>query len=45
MTESNTFKDMRKNAPKGRTGQQEPMKGSHKVKKRNQTRQKNGEGF
>ncbi|WP_273850484.1 small acid-soluble spore protein P [Guptibacillus spartinae] len=44
MTESNTFKDIRKNAPKGHTGQPEPMKGSHKVKNRNHTRQKNGEG-
>lgn len=45
MTEKNTFKDIRKNAPKGnQEGQPEPLSGSKKVKNRNHTRQKHGHG-
>jgi small acid-soluble spore protein P (minor) len=39
MTNKNTSKDMRKNAPK-QSGQPEPLSGSHKVKNRQQTRAK-----
>ncbi|MFI8574254.1 small acid-soluble spore protein P [Rossellomorea aquimaris] len=35
----NDSKDMHKNAPK-QSGQPEPLSGSHKVKNRNHTRQK-----
>ncbi|WP_349410632.1 small acid-soluble spore protein P [Pseudalkalibacillus sp. SCS-8] len=43
MTERNTSKDQRKNAPKGDNhGQPEPLDGSKKVKNRNHTRQKHG---
>jgi small acid-soluble spore protein P (minor) len=43
MTERNTSKDQRKNAPKGNNpGQPEPLDGSKKVKSRNHTRQKHG---
>lgn len=38
--ERNTGKEIRKNAPKGETGQPEPLSGSKKVKNRNHTRQK-----
>ncbi|MFC0188775.1 small acid-soluble spore protein P [Fictibacillus aquaticus] len=45
MAESNSFKDIRKNAPKGdNPGQLEPMSGSKKVKNRNHTRQNQGSG-
>ncbi|MGN1400627.1 MAG: small acid-soluble spore protein P [Bacillus sp. (in: firmicutes)] len=38
----NSGKDIRKNAPKGENpGQPAPLSGSHKVKNRNHTRQKN----
>lgn len=38
----NDGKDMRKNAPKGhQSGQPAPLSGSHKVKNRNHSRQKN----
>ena len=38
----NDGKDIRKNAPKGhQSGQPEPLSGSHKVKNRNHSRQKN----
>ncbi|MFC0274073.1 small acid-soluble spore protein P [Metabacillus herbersteinensis] len=41
MTNKNTGKDIRKNAPKGENpGQPEPLSGSKKVKNRNHTRQK-----
>jgi small acid-soluble spore protein P (minor) len=41
MTNKNTSKDMRKNAPKGdNPGQPEPLSGSKKVKNHNHTRQK-----
>ncbi|MCA1062726.1 small acid-soluble spore protein P (plasmid) [Cytobacillus spongiae] len=39
MTNKNDSKDMRKNAPK-ESGQPEALSGSHKVKNRNHTRQK-----
>ncbi|EIT86869.1 acid-soluble spore protein P [Fictibacillus macauensis ZFHKF-1] len=43
MTEHNTAKDIRKNAPKGEhSGQPEPLQGSKKVKNRQHTRQKHG---
>lgn len=44
MAEKNTFKDIRRNSPKGKEGQPEPLSGSKKVKKRNQVNQTNGEG-
>ncbi|WP_017727457.1 small acid-soluble spore protein P [Halalkalibacterium ligniniphilum] len=45
MTERNTFKDQRKNAPKGHNpGQPEPLDGSKKVKKANHVSNTNGEG-
>lgn len=45
MTERNTFKDIRKNAPKGENpSQPAPMSGSKKVKQRNHTGQNHGEG-
>ncbi|MCM3730135.1 small acid-soluble spore protein P [Fictibacillus nanhaiensis] len=45
MGERNTFKDIRKNAPKGENpGQPAPMSGSKKVKQRNHTRQNHGDG-
>jgi small acid-soluble spore protein P (minor) len=45
MGEHNTFKDIRKNAPKGENpGQPAPMSGSKKVKQRNHTGQNSGEG-
>lgn len=45
MGEKNTFKDIRKNAPKGQnSGQPEPLSGSKKVKNHNHTRQKNNQG-
>ncbi len=45
MAEKNTFKDIRKNAPKGdQSTQPEPLSGSKKVKQRNHTRQNHGEG-
>ncbi|MBA4538571.1 small acid-soluble spore protein P [Bacillus aquiflavi] len=45
MMNKNDGKDMRKNAPKGeQSGQPEPLSGSHKVKNRNHTRQKNNAG-
>ncbi|MDV2683940.1 small acid-soluble spore protein P [Alkalihalophilus sp. As8PL] len=45
MTERNTFKSQRKNAPKGNNpGQPEPMSGSKKVKKANHVGQTDGEG-
>ncbi len=45
MTEKNTGKDIRKNAPKGNNpGQPEPLSGSKKVKNANHTRQKNNQG-
>ena len=44
MTNKNTSKDMRKNAPKGNNpGQPEPLDGSKKVKNANHTRQKNNQ--
>ncbi|ANB62034.1 small acid-soluble spore P family protein [Anoxybacillus amylolyticus] len=39
MTNKNTSKDIRKNAPK-ESGQPEPLDGSKKVKNHNHTRQK-----
>jgi small acid-soluble spore protein P (minor) len=45
MGEKNTFKDIRKNSPKGdHPGQPEPMSGSKKVKNRNHTGQKSKSG-
>ncbi|UTR13088.1 MULTISPECIES: small acid-soluble spore protein P [Evansella] len=45
MTEKNTYKDQRRNSPKNARGSQpEPLSGSHKVKKRNQVPQTDGEG-
>ncbi|MDR7072263.1 small acid-soluble spore protein P [Fictibacillus barbaricus] len=45
MAERNSFKDIRKNAPKGENpGQPAPMSGSKKVKQRNHTRNNHGEG-
>ncbi|MBE4908613.1 small acid-soluble spore protein P [Bacillus luteolus] len=45
MAEKNTYKDIRKNSPKGNNpGQPEPLSGSKKVKNRNHTRQKNNQG-
>ncbi|MRX70710.1 small acid-soluble spore protein P [Bacillus lacus] len=45
MTNKNTGKDMRKNAPKGNQGSQpEPLSGSKKVKNRNHSRQKQHSG-
>ncbi|MGD6816045.1 small acid-soluble spore protein P [Metabacillus sp. 84] len=45
MTNKNTGKDIRKNAPKGdQPGQPEPLSGSKKVKNRNHTRQKHNSG-
>jgi small acid-soluble spore protein P (minor) len=45
MTNKNTGKDMRKNAPKGdNPGQPEPLDGSKKVKNANHTRQKHNAG-
>jgi small acid-soluble spore protein P (minor) len=45
MAEKNSFKDIRKNAPKGENpGQPEPMSGSKKVKKRNHVGATDGEG-
>ncbi|MBU9712387.1 small acid-soluble spore protein P [Evansella tamaricis] len=45
MTEKNTYKDQRRNSPKNkRSGQPEPLSGSHKVKKRNHVSQTDGEG-
>jgi small acid-soluble spore protein P (minor) len=45
MTEKNTYKDQRKNSPKGQdSGQPEPLSGSKKVKKQNQVGQTDGEG-
>ncbi|WP_088033912.1 small acid-soluble spore protein P [Evansella clarkii] len=45
MTEKNTYKDQRRNSPKNARGSQpEPLSGSHKVKKRNQVSQTDGEG-
>ena len=45
MAEKNTFKDQRRNQPKGQNeGQQEPLSGSKKVKKRNHVGQTDGEG-
>ena len=45
MAEHNSYKDIRKNAPKGENpGQPAPMKGSKKVKKRNHVSQTDGEG-
>jgi small acid-soluble spore protein P (minor) len=44
--ERNDFKDIRRNSPEGNdSGQPKPLSGSKKVKKRNHTHQKNGEGF
>ncbi|MFC0471856.1 small acid-soluble spore protein P [Halalkalibacter kiskunsagensis] len=44
MAEHNTYKDQRRNAPKGpNPGQPEPMKGSKKVKKANHVGQTDGE--
>ncbi|RXI97879.1 small acid-soluble spore protein P [Anaerobacillus alkaliphilus] len=44
MTEKNTYKDQRKNAPKGQnSGQPEPLSGSKKVKKHNHVSQTDGE--
>ncbi|ADU30398.1 small acid-soluble spore protein P [Evansella cellulosilytica] len=46
MTERNTYKDQRRNSPKNHhsASQPAPLSGSHKVKKRNQVSQTNGEG-
>ncbi len=45
MAEHNSYKDIRKNAPKGENpGQPAPMKGSKKVKQRNHVSQTDGEG-
>jgi small acid-soluble spore protein P (minor) len=45
MAERNSFKDIRKNAPKGENpGQPAPMSGSHKVKQRNHSRNNHGDG-
>jgi small acid-soluble spore protein P (minor) len=45
MSNKNTGKDMRKNAPKGdNPGQPEPLSGSKKVKNHNHTRQKHNSG-
>lgn len=44
MTEKNTFKDIRRNSPKGEGGQPEPLSGSKKVKNHNHSRQKKGHG-
>ncbi|WP_096199612.1 small acid-soluble spore protein P [Bacillus sp. FJAT-45350] len=44
MAEHNSYKDIRKNAPKGENpGQPAPMKGSKKVKKGNHVSQTGGE--
>ncbi|MFN7252806.1 MAG: small acid-soluble spore protein P [Anaerobacillus sp.] len=44
MTEKNTYKDQRKNSPKGHNpGQPEPLSGSKKVKKHNHVGQTDGE--
>ncbi|MEB1809494.1 MAG: small acid-soluble spore protein P [Bacillaceae bacterium] len=44
MAEHNSYKDIRKNAPKGENpGQPAPMKGSKKVKQRNHVGQTDGE--
>ncbi|MCM3713397.1 small acid-soluble spore protein P [Halalkalibacter oceani] len=45
MTEKNTYKDQRRNAPRGAdSGQPEPLSGSKKVKQANHVNQTNGEG-
>jgi small acid-soluble spore protein P (minor) len=45
MAEKNSYKDQRKNAPKGENpGQPAPMSGSKKVKKRNHVSATDGEG-
>ncbi|MGC4378435.1 small acid-soluble spore protein P [Fictibacillus sp. Mic-4] len=45
MAERNTFKDIRRNSPKGQyETQPEPLDGSKKVKNRNHTRQKQAKG-
>ncbi|UCZ51600.1 small acid-soluble spore protein P [Bacillus shivajii] len=45
MTEKNTYKSQRRNSAKNaRSGQPEPMSGSHKVKKHNHVGQTDGEG-
>lgn len=45
MAEKNTFKDIRRNSPKGKEGgNPDPLSGSKKVKKQNQVNQTNGEG-
>ncbi len=44
MTEKNTYKDQRKNSPKGHnSGQPEPLSGSKKVKQGNHVSQTDGE--
>ncbi|MBP3952902.1 small acid-soluble spore protein P [Bacillus suaedae] len=44
MTEHNTYKDQRRNSPKGQhtSGQPEPLSGSKKVKQRNHVNQAHG---
>ncbi|NEU29223.1 small acid-soluble spore protein P [bacterium LRH843] len=46
MTERNTFKDQRRNSPKGQysSGQPEPLSGSKKVKQKNHYSDSHGEG-
>ncbi len=42
--ERHNSKDIRKNSPKENKGQPEPLSGSHKVKNRQHSRQKNNSG-
>ncbi|MFA9559689.1 small acid-soluble spore protein P [Evansella sp. AB-rgal1] len=46
MTQKNTYKDQRRNSPKGHhsSSQPEPLSGSKKVKKGNHVPQSDGEG-